>query len=552
MNNPIIERELIGTLRTRKAAVLLIGLGVAFALLIIVRWPSDARVELNGTQSRAVFKVFGYGLMTSLLFLAPVFPANSIVREKNQGTLELLLNSTMGPLKIYFGKFVGVLGFVLLLLLMSVPSAAACFAMGGVSLVNDIGMLYALLAVIAVQCTTLSLMVSSYVNSNDAALRMTYGAVLAVSVLTLGPHLFLQGTGGLSATIADWLRCVSPIAAMMEVLGHGDIGGQGRVNVESVATRYNGLALLSSLVCAGITISRLNHRIFDTARDQGQITDELSTLERVIRRAIFLVDPQRRKSGIGLLTNPIMVKEFRCRRFGRLSWTIRLVLLCAVISLSLTLAATMGTVDWGVETIGGIMVLLQVALIVLLTPSIAAGLISTEIESGGWDLLRMTPLSTGVILRGKLMSVVWTLLLILLATLPGYGVMILIKPGLVTQVVDVLRCLLLTAVFALALSAATSSLTRTTAAATVISYTILITLCAGTMLIWMGQDAPFGFSTVQNALMLNPMAAALNVIETPGFENYRLVPGNWWIIGSTTVALMLIFTLRVHRLTKPE
>ena len=53
MSNPIIERELIGTLRTRKAAILLIGLAVTFALLIIVRWPSDARVELNGTQSRA-------------------------------------------------------------------------------------------------------------------------------------------------------------------------------------------------------------------------------------------------------------------------------------------------------------------------------------------------------------------------------------------------------------------------------------------------------------------------------------------------------------------
>ena len=420
MSNPIIERELIGTLRTRKAAILLIGLAVTFALLIIVRWPSDARVELNGTQSRAVFKIFGYGLLTSLLFLAPVFPANSIVREKNQGTLELLLNSTMGPLRIYIGKLVGVLGFVLLLLMMSVPSAAACYAMGGVSLGSDIGMLYGLLTVVALQCTTLSLMVSSYVNSNDSALRMTYGAVLALSVLTLGPHLFLQGTGGLTANIADWLRCVSPIAAMMEVLGHGDIGAQGRVNAESVASRYYGLALLTSFGFAGITISRLNHRIFDTARDQGKITDEMSTLDRVIRRAIFLVDPQRRKSGIGLLTNPIMVKEFRCRRFGRLSWTIRLVLLCAVISLALTWAATMGTVDWGVETIGGIMVLLQVALIVLLTPSIAAGLISTEIDSGGCDLLRMTPLSTGVILRGKLMSVVWTLLLILLATLPGY------------------------------------------------------------------------------------------------------------------------------------
>ena len=130
--------------------------------------------------------------------------------------------------------------------------------------------------------------------------------------------------------------------------------------------------------------------------------------------------------------------------------------------------------------------------------------------------------------------------------------MILIKPGLLTQVVDVLRCLILTAVFALALSAAVSSLTRTTATATVISYTVLITLCAGTLLIWMGQDAPFGFSTVQAALLINPMAAALNVIETPGFETYRLVPGNWWIIGTATVLLFVLFAIRVQRLNKPE
>ena len=49
-----------------------------------------------------------------------------------------------------------------------------------------------------------------------------------------------------------------------------------------------------------------------------------------------------------------------------------------------------------------------------------SGLISSERESGGWEILQMTPLSVGVIIRGKLMSVVSTLALILCATLPGY------------------------------------------------------------------------------------------------------------------------------------
>ena len=94
------------------------------------------------------------------------------------------------------------------------------------------------------------------------------------------------------------------------------------------------------------------------------------------------------------MVNPILVKEFRSRRFGRFHWVLRLVAGCAVLSLGLTYAATAGTLDWGVETIGAIMVMLQAALIVLITPSLTAGLISAERESGGWELLMMTPLST--------------------------------------------------------------------------------------------------------------------------------------------------------------
>jgi ABC-type transport system involved in multi-copper enzyme maturation permease subunit len=198
------------------------------------------------------------------------------------------------------------------------------------------------------------------------------------------------------------------------------------------------------------------------------------------------------------------------------------------------------------------MVLLQVALIVLLTPSLAAGLISSELEGGGWDLLRMTPLRTDSILFGKLASVTSTLVLILFATLPGYLVMLWIRPEMWGQISHVLIGLALLAVFALMLSAAVSSFFRRTAPATTTAYALLVGLCAGTMLVWLGRDAPFGHAAVETALKTNPLATALSVIETPGFTDYELVPANWWFMGWASALCLLILLVQTWRLTRPR
>ncbi len=542
----------MGLLRRRRAMVLQVGLAVALCALVLLRWPGDARVELSGASAQQVFRLFGYGLLTLMILLAPAFPAVSIVREKNRGTLALLLNSPMRPAAIYFGKLIGGVGFVLLLLVISLPAAAACYAMGGISLTGDLLAVYAVLALVAVQYTTLGLLVSSYANSADAALRITYGSALLLAVVTLGPHFFLQGNSGPYAQLAEWLRCLSPIPAMMELLGHGDVGSQGLVSPSGVPLRYALLAIGTTALFAVRTIGRLNHAMLDRSRPQGVITDERPLRERRARRLFFVVDPQRRKRGIGPLVNPVMVKEFRSRRFGRLHWLFRLIAVCAVISLGLTYAATMGTLDWGVKTIGGIMVLLQVALIVLLTPALSAGLISAERESGGWDLLRMTPLSARAILWGKLVSVMATLLLILFATLPGYLVMIWIRPEMWGEISRVLISLLWTAVFALLAGAAVGSLFRRTAPATTTAYAVLVCVCAGTMLVWLGRDAPFGHAFVETVLMINPLAAALSVIEMPGFTQYNLVPANWWFLGYASAFCLVVLVLQTWRLTRPE
>ncbi len=302
------------------------------------------------------------------------------------------------------------------------------------------------------------------------------------------------------------------------------------------------------------TAVRLNTRVLDRSREQGKITDERSAGARVFRRIMYLwfFDPQRRSGLIGPWTNPVMVKEQRCRRFGRGNWMMRLIGACLIVSLLLMLAALTLSIDNGVETMGGIMVLLQISLIVLLTPSLASGLISGERESRGWQLLQMTPLSAVGIVVGKLLSVIVTLVLVLLATLPAYAVLIYVDPGQWQIALYVLITLTLTAVLALFVSAAISSLFTNTAAATATSYGVLVALFAGTMLFWLGQDAPFSRDVVEAVLAVNPLAAALELLDTPGFDEYQLVPLNWYIAGGICALSLAVLVVQVWRLTRPR
>jgi ABC-type transport system involved in multi-copper enzyme maturation permease subunit len=550
--NPIIRRELLEVLRMRKTVALQLGLGLACALLVLVRWPTGDVADLSGARSLEVLRVFGYGLLAAILLMVPAFPATSLVREKVQGTLALLLNSPLRPWSIYLGKLGGILGFAVLLLAMTLPAAAACHALGGTVIGGGLAALYAVLGLAALQMSTLGLLVSSRSQSADGALRVTYGLVLAVCILTLGPYTLLRGGGGLPEELAFWLRCLSPLSAVMEVLGQGDVGTHGMSAGSGTVSRYVLLASFASLVCALATMARLNLTALDQARPPGVMTQDRPAATRALRRLLFLLDPQRRSGSMSLWVNPVMVKEFRTRRFGRSHWIVRLILLSAILSLALSCVAASGALGWGLEAIGGALVLLQIALLILFAPSLAASLVSGERESGSWQLLRMTPLSTGTILRGKLLSVAWPLLLLLSATLPGYVFMMTVKPELVSQVQRVVACLALTAVFALLLGAATSTLFRSTAAATTASYLALLAIAVGPLLVWLGRDAPFGHAAVQAALTASPVAAALQASDTPGFAQYELLPANWWIIGSACIALLALLAVRTRQLCQPE
>ncbi|MCL2648176.1 MAG: ABC transporter permease [Phycisphaerales bacterium] len=552
--NPIIQRELIGLLRTRRAFAAQVVLTAVLAVLVVLRWPESGRANISGEQAQAVLRLFGYGLLASLVLLAPIFPASAVVREKQQRTLELLLNSPLTPWSIFVGKLVASVGFVILLMCLSVPAAAACYAMGGVG-VPQLMHVYAILLLVAIEYSVVALYVSTVSQSAEGALRYTYGAVLFLTIIPLIPQWFVQGqVSPVLAEMVGTFSCLSPAPAMMELLGHKSVGAQGVMGPSSEMFRYVVWALLVIAVFVPLTVMKLNYRLFDRSHAAGKITDDRSMGVKFYRRIMYLwfFDPQRRSKLIGPLTNPVMVKDFRSQKFGRPHWMMRFFGICLVVSLGLMLATTVFTIAWNVEILGGIIVILQMSVVVLLSPALAAGAISSERESGGWTLLKMTPLSAFTIVTGKLMSAARTLVLLLLATLPAYVVLVLIDETQVARLLDVLITVVLTSIMGVMISAAISSLFQRTTGATATCYTVLVGLCGGTLLFWLGRGSPFSRAAVEAVLRFNPLATALSLIRTPGFDDYQLVPFNWYLMGGLIALAAVVLWIQTWRLTRPQ
>lgn len=557
--NPIIRRELLGLLRRPQTPVLCALIIAVLSAIVLALWPDRANVSLDGAQSKLLFRVFVYGLLSCLLLAVPAFPATAIVRERNEGTLGLLLTSPLKPLDILAGKIAAALGFVGLVLALSLPALVACFVMGGIDLTQVAGA-YLVLVLAAAQYALAGLVVSSYARRTDSALRVTYGLTLTLAVLVLGPFKLLQGRlFGLGNELLYTVYCISPIPALIELTGAGDVGSIGLQHAfePGAVTRYAILATLSIVACMLWLAARLRPSLIDRARPAGTATEERSGREQRRRRIVFLwfFDPQRRSGAIGDRANPVMVKEFRTRVLGRAHWMMRLIGACLIISLALMLAAA----NWAAAQpdklgfLGGVIVIFQMALVILVTPALSSSLVSIELESGGWPLLQSTPLSPLSIVVGKLLSVAWPVMLLLLATVPGYAVLLLIDaPHFAGRVIGVLVSLALTALFSLLLGAACSSLSRRTAPASALAYLVLVALCAGTLVAWLGEGTLFSPALVEHVLVVNPLAAALATMEMPGFEDDHITTTNWCVLGAGSAGLALLLWVRVRQLSRPQ
>jgi ABC-type transport system involved in multi-copper enzyme maturation permease subunit len=204
----------------------------------------------------------------------------------------------------------------------------------------------------------------------------------------------------------------------------------------------------------------------------------------------------------GLLRNPVTVKELRGRMRGRRAFvvlTLYLLALSGVVTLVyMGYAAGSTAPGSAIRTAGkglfAAVLFVQAALVVFIGPAFTAAAISGERERQTFDLLRTTLASAETIVRGKLISALSYVFLLVLVSIPVQSIAFLLG-GLSLVELVLSQLVILVAAVAYALYGLwCSAVMRSTLAATVATFAGMIFLVIGLPMIAFVPLLMFGIS----------------------------------------------------------
>ena len=254
--------------------------------------------------------------------------------------------------------------------------------------------------------------------------------------------------------------------------------------------------------------------------------------------------PRLREFGASVAT--ILVKELRSRFRGRRAFLIITVYLgvLALIAYGAYVSVAPDArlqgqtgIDRGGFAIGGanasavigqsiftLLSVFQLLLVCFLAPAFTSGAISLEREKQTLDLILTTPMRPGGIVIGKLFSALAFVMLLILAGIPVSGLVLMYGGASISDILQQQVVLVASAIGFGVIGLFFSALVKRTQAATVLTYSTMLFLVIGTLLIfrfWTGaaSNAPGNtFGTVHTApeqvLYLNPAVAMIEIVAS--------------------------------------
>src|SRR2546422_449984 len=101
--SPILGREFVGLLRTRRVywiAIFTIG---GTSLVPLLFWPEDGS-PTPFLNSHMAFEIYRSVFLLALFLFTPLVTSTAVTAEREKGTYELLLSSLLRPSGILMGK----------------------------------------------------------------------------------------------------------------------------------------------------------------------------------------------------------------------------------------------------------------------------------------------------------------------------------------------------------------------------------------------------------------------------------------------------------------
>ncbi|OYP33917.1 ABC transporter permease [Rhodopirellula sp. MGV] len=372
LENPVLQRELLVNLRTKRAFALLALYQILLAAVVIAAWPSDQRLDLTSNPASAtkLVNLFFLGQYVIASLMAPSFAAGTIAGEKERKTYEMLLASPMRPGAIVFGKMVASLTHLGMLIIGSLPIIVLCLPLGGVH-VYEVLAAYLGLIVSVILFGAIGVMCSSYFPRTSSALVVSY---LTILPLVIGACVL-------------W----------------GSLGADGYLRLKLATVVFPAFGLAAVILMGAAAAGRLLY-----PPDVGSEGKEVIDLEREAEDAVGLViqpdqfpdrlfAPPKKDEMMADGANPVYDKELHSEIFSQGTLMLRLV-----IQISILLAIPMmGYFLFFQQQHAPWFCVYVIVFNMLVGPSFLAGSITSERERQTLDLLLTTPLSPLQILWGK-------------------------------------------------------------------------------------------------------------------------------------------------------
>lgn len=190
MNNPIFAFSAIRRMRSARTPLLITLYSLLLALLayftVYGRF-MGATVTLGDMR----LSVDGYAYMIMLQFallvlVAPAMTASSISGERERQTLDLLLVTNTGAVKLVLGKLLESFGFLALMVMCSLPMLSLVLITGGATFAQVL-VSVAFLLLTALAALSVGLVCSSLFQRTVTATVMSYLSVFALGIVTLLP-----------------------------------------------------------------------------------------------------------------------------------------------------------------------------------------------------------------------------------------------------------------------------------------------------------------------------------------------------------------------------
>jgi ABC-type transport system involved in multi-copper enzyme maturation permease subunit len=559
IRNPIIHKEVLSSLRTNKAYLMQAMFLLITAALVLLYWPDGGLQDVDGYRALRIFRTLTIGELVLVILFAPAFTAASITGEREHNTWESLYVTTLRPWQIAAGKMVGSLAFLVLLVVCGAIPMALPMILGGVS-GGELLAAILLMILTALYLGMIGMLVSVLMHRSYRAIIVTYAILLFVCFFMALPVWpvssgIMQRGGPIWQGVFHVIASFSPLQAMLSLVWPNSAYSAGAHGMPAYWILYIPIALVTTAAIAAYSLYRLHRPIAPPRPREGLRVVERGQISA--RSFLFLIDPRKRKRPISWWQNTVLAKEFRTRPMLQAHWLIRAVLACVIAAVLLMFAVAISVQFLADETINMVQTIatfnaaMMIILLLVVGPAISGGSVCADRETGVWDLMRTTRLSSRHIVVGKFLSSILPMVLLALATAPSLAILLYFDTNIWPNVLRICAVAGMSILFVSTAGTFFSSIFKRTATATAWTYAVVVLLGLVSLMVLLDQEI-FAEQFIRGAFLMNPVAAAMDAAGNARMQQYTLFHPHLQVMAVLTGILLVLTVIRVYQLRQPD